>query len=116
MVEDRENNSERLHCGMDIVDTKYRGATQSAGHDAGNRSRVSICRSGNSEDITDHSLSGDGKQDRPFEPFELFQFTKDPEIIRFLLGEIDAGIEHDRFGSKTRSDRLANFPVEEIIL
>ena len=113
-IEDRKNDSERLHCGMDIVDTKNRGATQSARHHAGNRSGIPICRVGNSENVTDHRLSGNRKQDRASEAFELFQFSIDPEIIRFLLSEIDAGVEHDRFGRKTRSDRLANFLVEEV--
>ena len=68
----------------------------------------SVGRLGKIQHLPNDGLAAHRNHQRPTEAIEPLEFAVDPQVVIALLGEVDAGIEHDRLARQPRRFRHAD--------
>ena len=115
LLNNRVDDPESLHGGVDIVNAEDGCAAQGARNYASDRPGVSIRRVGDLKDVPDHCFSGDREQNWAFEACEQFQVSIDTQVVFLLFREIDSRIENDRFARDARTKRLIDLRFKKTV-
>ena len=110
---DCADRPDRLNRSLDVVDPENVGTAEKALDETRDRAGVAAGGVGEGEDVADDGLAGDGQEDGALEAVEAGEFAVDAEVVVALLGEVDAGVEHDGFAREAGGFGQGNFLLEE---
>lgn len=87
--------------GGDVVDAEDVDAAEGACGEARDGAGVAVQRVRESEGVADDGFAADGEEDGSVEAEETGAVVEDGEIVRRLLGEVDARVEDDLVWEET---------------